>query len=139
MTSRPKTTGEDIDRWLTSAEAVLDATSAELQRLSRLQTSFSIVATVVLIGAVGLAVRLGRGADIVAVTVAMLFAIGGGSSLLRFSSIRRKDVQRRRREMQSMVDDVREVYPIVARREEWSQDRYRSVRARLARFPVVAE
>jgi hypothetical protein len=139
VTGRPKTTGADIDRWLASAEEVFETTGAELRRLTRVQTATAVGVAAVLIGAVAIALRLDGGSGVVTVTTAVFATLGGGSGALGWSQTRRQDVRRRRREMQSLVDDVREVYPIVARREQWDRDRYQSVRARLARFPIEAE
>lgn len=139
MTGRPKTTGVDLERWLAAAEAVLEATDRESRHVTRRTSVLLLVAATVLTVAVAGAVQLPDGLDITVAVTTLFGTLAGVSRVLLWSSARRNDIRQRRQSMLSRVDDVREVLPIVARREQWAAARYESVRARLARFPVVVK
>ncbi len=139
MTSRPRTTGTDLDQWLTTAEAVLEATDREARRVARWSRALFLVAAMVLTVAVAGAVRLPGALDVAVAATALLGTLAVVSRVLLWSSEQRNNIRQRRHSMLSMVDDVREVLPIVARRERWDAARHESVRARLARFPVAVK
>jgi len=139
VTGRPRTTGADLDRWLAAAEAVLEVTDREARQVARRTSVLSLVAATTLTVAVAGAVQLPGALDVTVAATALLGTLAGVSRVLLWSSGRRNDIRQRRQSMLSTVDDVREVLPIVARREQWDAARYESVRARLARFPVAVK
>jgi predicted signal transduction protein with EAL and GGDEF domain len=139
VTGRPRTTGADLDRWLTAAETILEVADRETRQVARRTSGLFLLAATVLTVAVAVAVRLPAPLDVTVVVIALLGTLAVVSRVLLWWSERRNDIRLRRRSTLSTVDDVREVLPIVARREQWDAARYDSVRARLARFPIAVK
>jgi hypothetical protein len=136
MSGIRRTTRADVERALVGAEAQL----ARTQRRRRMLATTTLILSLVAAVGVAAAVALARGAEaalsssvIVAAASLASFAIG----LMVVARLRR-EVTAQERRMIEVVDWVREVFPLAAKRDDWTVAETESVRQRVARFPIVA-
>jgi hypothetical protein len=137
------TTGADIDEALAHAEALM--TSAEnAARTCRGLLAAEAGTVALAIVAVTLLVVFSRGTGagrlvVASVVILLLGVLIAGTIHLLLTLPMRKRVRRDARSTMVIIDFLREVIPLVAEREGWSQTRVRIAEARIARFPIDAD
>ena len=136
--SRPRhTTRADIEQALIGAEVLLRRT----RRRRRTRATLTLLLLVITAVGMAAAVMLTHGSrealpwSAISVAAVSLASLTIGLALI--ARLRRR-IATQERSMIKTVDWVREVFPLVAKRDEWSAAEKESVRQRVAQFPVVA-
>jgi hypothetical protein len=136
--SRPQhTTRADVEQALVGAEALLRGTRRRRRTLSTVTLILLVIAAVGVAAAVTLVRGSREALPWLAVIIAAASLASVATGLVVIARLRRW-VGGQERHMIKMVDWVREVFPLVAKRDEWSAADKESVRQRVAQFPVVA-
>ncbi|WP_433830666.1 hypothetical protein ACQP2E_11450 [Actinoplanes sp. CA-015351] len=138
------TTGEEFDEALDRAELLLRGIQEMRLAVARIRLGqFSVAAGGALAG--GLLAAAGVVADVIAVggflTVLTGILVGALLSFLRVFLVGPllPRIRRDERTMIELVDTLRELFPHLSRREQWSDLRRYLVRTRLEQFPVGAK
>ncbi len=136
------TTSADINDALARAEALMSSAEASA-RTCRLLVTVEAAVIALAIVADGLLGTFTSGTGPGWLTVLFVTILLFGilvASILHLSLLLplRRRVRRDARATMAIVDFLREVIPLVAERERWSQTRVRVADARIARFPIDA-